>query len=182
MPIGVAAVLTIAVVVLVTGALVAAWWMRHRMRPAVRPGSAGELPAAPSAWAAVQQARGYLWQEFDAIARLVAALPCDAPVFDVVPLLRDQVGIAAHGTDRLLGTVLQAGAGEPVLYDCSWQAVRVVSAAVQLRAALSAAARHEVDSERVDAAIVAVETAVDELNVLVTAALPPRGGPAPGYR
>ena len=140
-------------------------------------GEGGRLARVSSpvagAGVALVEVHAQLRRDFDASLRLLVGLPADARARQELPLLRDQVAIAAHGTERLLATVRHARAGEQVLRGCAVQAGRVAAAAASLHAALSAAARQPASSTGLAAAVDAVEAAVDELYVVVTGAFPP---------
>ena len=115
---------------------------------------------------------------FSTVAGVAAALPPDALLTVEVPLLTDQIGIAAHSTDRLLGAVRHARVDPRSVQACVEQARRVAAAVIGLHAALVAATREPGPGPAVQAVAQAVgelDAAVDGLYIEVTTLAPPEG-------
>ena len=164
----------VTLVLLLTLGLVGRWWWRRTTRSPVPHRRA--VAAQP---VDLDGLRGQIRREFVTVAGIAAAVPPDASLCAEVPLLADQIGIAAHSTDRLLSAVTQARVDAPVAYACVERARRIAAAVIGLHTALLAATRQpsSVDAARVVAtAVDELDAAVDGLYIEVTTAVPPHAG------
>lgn len=151
--------------------LVGGWWWRR----------AGQVPVATrrdraTSPDALDSVRLHLRREFATVAGIAAALPPDTPLAVEVPLLADQIGIAAHGTDRLLDAVRHARVDARAAQACVERARRVAAAVIGLHSALVAATREPgpgLATRAVAQAVDELDAAVDGLYIEVTTLAPP---------
>ena len=166
---------SVALVIVLVGALgLTAVMVADRRQSPRRTERAHDMRSDRTAAAARSQLdvlRIELAREFVATLRAALAVPPHSPIVEEVPLLFEQLEIAARGTDRLLGMLVAVSLNDRTRQDCVAAARAVGAALVDLQMVLAHPLRNDSITSGTSQAVRQVHGCVDRLSAAVTAAV-----------